>query len=76
MSQPFRTPTGQTGMDAYVYEAAQISNVQRELNARFHCLIDVVRTEQPDVFEHETDFMFRPDATHADHFLDYLQCPR
>ena len=44
---PFRTPTGQTGTDAYIYEAAQIQNHLRELNARAHDLAEAMATELP-----------------------------
>lgn len=47
MSQ-FRTPTGQTGTDAYIYEAAQIRNCLRELNARAAHLAAVMADEMPD----------------------------
>jgi hypothetical protein len=41
----FRTPTGQTGRDAYVYEAAQIANALRELNARAARLAEAMAAE-------------------------------
>jgi hypothetical protein len=43
----FRTPTGQTSTDAYIYEAAQISNHLRELNARAARLVDAMIDEMP-----------------------------
>jgi hypothetical protein len=46
-TEPFRTPTGQTGTDAYIYEAAQIQNHLRELNARAHDLAEAMATELP-----------------------------
>lgn len=73
MTGRFRTPTGQTGRDAYIYEATAIANAQRELNARFHRLIDTVRTERPCLFENVTDYMFNPDATSAENFSHYLR---
>ena len=44
----FRTPTGQTGTDAYVYEAAQIKNALRELNARAARLAAAMVDELPE----------------------------
>lgn len=72
MTDRFRTATGQTGLSAYVYEACQIANAQRELDARFHRLIDAVRVEEPERFQHETDYMFKPGASKAENFRDYL----
>lgn len=69
----FRTPTGQTGQDAYIYEAAQIMNAQRDLNTRFHRLIETVRKEAPDTFRASSDYGFKPNATKAEHFLHYIQ---
>jgi hypothetical protein len=43
----FRTATGQTGPDAYVYEAAQIRNLQRELDARTRRLAEAMVAELP-----------------------------
>lgn len=41
----FRTPTGQTGNDAYRFEAAQIADAQRELDARRDRLAAVMVAE-------------------------------
>lgn len=68
----FRTPTGQTGKDAYSYEAAAIANEQRELNARFRRLVDAVREESPQLLLNTTDFMFS-DANTAPKFVHYLK---
>lgn len=46
-TEPFRTPTGQTGADAYIYEAAQIQNALRELDKRAHDLAEAMATELP-----------------------------
>lgn len=73
MTTKFRTATGQTGLDAYLFEATAIANAQRELNTRFHRLLDTVRTEQPCRFYDSTDFMFNPPATEANHFSHYLR---
>jgi hypothetical protein len=69
----FRTQTGQTGPAAYQYEAAGIANAQRELDARFHRLIDAVREENPQLFSDRTDYMFKPPATKAEQFSHYLR---
>jgi hypothetical protein len=70
----FRTPTGQTGTDAYVYEAAQIANAQRELDARMQDLLTAMHTEQPDLFHNTTDFAPQwARATSARNLLEYLQ---
>lgn len=68
----FRTPTGQTGKDAYVFEASQIANAQRELDARFKRLRKTVAEEAPELFRHTTDFI-TADAAAAEHFEWYLQ---
>ena len=68
----FCTPTGQTGLDAYIYEAAQIANAQRELNARMLHLRQTVAEEQPQLFKNSTDFMWCT-AKDAEHFCAYLQ---
>lgn len=44
---PFRTPSGQTGRDAYRYEAAQIRNLQRELDDRALALAAAMEEEIP-----------------------------
>lgn len=41
----FRTSTGQTGTDAYIYEAAQIINARRELDARAARLANAMAEE-------------------------------
>ncbi len=43
----FRTHTGQTGTDAYQYEAAAIVNALRELDARAAALASVMVAELP-----------------------------
>jgi hypothetical protein len=43
----FRTATGQTSTDAYVYEAAQIANSLRELNRRAERLAAAIVDELP-----------------------------
>lgn len=70
----FRTQTGQTGMDAYIFEASVIMNSQRELDARFKRLLEVVHEEAPEVFACSTDY--HPElyarAGSAKSFLAYL----
>lgn len=44
----FTTPTGQTGRDAYKYEAQQIANLLRELDARATRLAKAMADENPD----------------------------
>jgi hypothetical protein len=44
----FRTPSGQTGTDAYIYEAAQIRNSLRELDRRAARLAAVMVDELPE----------------------------
>lgn len=44
----FRTPTGQTGMDAYIFELAQIENARRELDARILRLTEAIARELPE----------------------------
>lgn len=39
------TATGQTGRDAYLYEAQQVANAQRELDARMARLVNVIQEE-------------------------------
>lgn len=43
----FRTPTGQTGPDAYLYEAAQIINTLRDLDERTRRLAAAMAAELP-----------------------------
>lgn len=69
----FRTATGQTGKDAYVYTATAIANAQRELDREFTRLLEAAHAEHPELFEHSTDF--HPGwlrAVEAGHFADYL----
>lgn len=68
----FTTATGQTGVDAYVFEAAQIANAQRELDHRFRRLREVVKKENPQLFTASNDFAFAG-AEAADHFCWYVQ---
>lgn len=68
----FRTATGQTGRDAYVFEATAIANAQRELNLRFRKLRATVEEESPELFLHSTDFLFSGADT-AEHFSYYLR---
>jgi hypothetical protein len=56
MMTQFRTATGQTGRDAYEFEAAQILNARRELDARVERLLRVMHEEAPEIFECSTDF--------------------
>lgn len=49
----FRTPTGQTGKDAYVYELAAIANEKRELDKRFLRLLTIMKTELPESAEYD-----------------------
>jgi len=67
----FRTATGQTGRDAYIYESAQIANAPRELDRRFNELRKIVAAEAPELFEHSTDYMWAS-ADSADSFTNYL----
>jgi hypothetical protein len=68
----FCTPTGQTGVDAYTYEAAQIANSQRELDERMKRLVATVREEHPELFANSTDFLFA-NANAAEHFSYYVR---
>lgn len=68
----FRTPTGQTGPDAYVFEAAQIANAQRELDERFQRLLGTVRTEAPYMLACTSDYAFGG-GNSAKSFIDYLR---
>ena len=64
----FRTPTGQTGPDAYMYEAAQISNHLRALNARAARLAAMMAAEMPEDVSHvrwSISSPKYPDATSA-----------
>ena len=60
--------------DLYLAEAERIATAQRELNARFHYLVDTVRAERPDLFHGELSaFAFKPPATKAEHFGVFIQ---
>jgi hypothetical protein len=52
----FRTATGQTGYDAYIFEATAIANEQRELRERLRTLLQAAHAEQPALFGHSTDW--------------------
>ena len=67
----FRTATGQTGKDAYIYEAAQIANAQRELDRRMKLLRETVATEAPELFASSTDYLWAG-ADSAESFTKYL----
>lgn len=45
----FRTRTGQTGRDAYIFEANAIANAQRELDARMERLTTAMLIEDADL---------------------------
>lgn len=49
----FRTPTGQTGKDAYSYELAAIANTKRELDSRFVRLLTAMKEELPESAEYD-----------------------
>jgi hypothetical protein len=68
----FRTASGQTGYDAYQYEAAQIANAQRDLNERFTRLVQIMHDEVPEMFPGSTDFQFSS-AISAPTLLDRLR---
>lgn len=73
----FRTQTGQTGMDAYIYEVTAIANAQRDLDKRFNDLVEVIR-EESTIFNHlngtpSTDYMFKPGARTATGLLEYMR---
>lgn len=42
---PFRTTSGQTGRDAYIYELAQIENHERDIRSRRENLARIVEEE-------------------------------
>lgn len=73
----FRSATGQTGRDAYIYEAAQIENAQRALNERFARLLTAAHDEHPELFESISDYCAQLDgvATNAESFGHYLRAP-
>lgn len=73
--RPFTTPTGQTGRDAYSYEAAAIANAQRELDARFRRLLEAAHREHPELFAYSTDYspQLNGQARHATGFASYLR---
>lgn len=64
-SKPYRTATGQTGTDAYIYESVQISNALRELNERAARLAAIMVDEMPDDVEVKWSMASEayPDAT-------------
>lgn len=71
----FRTPSGQTGHDAYTFESAAIANAQRELDERFMALLTAAHAEHPEMFEHKTDYWpdWNGQASNAPCFSDYLR---
>lgn len=71
----FSTPTGQTGASAYIYEAAQIANAQRNLDERMRRLCTAVYDEAPGLLEHSTDYhpQLGVDGTSAEGFVEYLR---
>lgn len=64
----FRTATGQTGPDAYMYEASQILNCQRELDGRAARLARVMADELP---ESVSVKWAMPSAAHPDFFHEW-----
>lgn len=68
----FRTATGQTGLDAYKFEAAAIANAQRVLNERMHKLVVAIHEEAPETFVHSTDWWFSG-GDHAQSLSDHLK---
>lgn len=68
------SPSGQTGHDLYVYEAAQISNAKRLLDDRMGRLLRTIRREQPELFQDSSDYeTVNADAGMADGLLDLLR---
>jgi len=67
----FRTQTGQTGRDAYLYEATAIANAQRELNAKFRSLVNTMHIEDPELFSEDDDFAWSG-ADSASLLVDHL----
>lgn len=67
----FRTSSGQTGFDAYIFEAQAIANAQRELNTRFVQLCQIIKEEKPEAFENSTDFLYST-ASSSQYFTNYL----
>lgn len=59
----FTTATGQTGRDAYVFEATAIANAKRELDARMRTLLEAMRAESPELFACPSDW--NPRLGHA-----------
>lgn len=53
---PFTTPSGQTGKDAYVFEAQAIANAQRDLDARMRRLCQAIHTESPELLYSPSDY--------------------
>lgn len=70
----FRTRSGQTGTDAYIYEASQIANCQRELDERMRRLCEVIHEEAPETFKYSTDYHPRlgVNGGHARALSDYI----
>ena len=70
----FRSRTGQTGKDAYVYEAAAIANAIRDLDKKYKEILEAAHSEHPELFKRWTDF--HPElgarAQNAGKFVDYL----
>lgn len=71
----FRTNTGQTGRDAYIFEATAIANAQRELDKRFNRLLQAAHSEQPEMFAYSTDYHphFDSQAKNAAGFAEYVR---
>lgn len=71
----FRTPTGQTGRDAYIFEATAIANAQRELDARFRRLLEAAHSEHPEMFACSSDYIpqFDGQAGKAKGFAEYIK---
>lgn len=61
----FRTPTGQTGKDAYVYEITRIRNAQRDLDTQLRNLLANITDELPEDATYEMSIATAkfPDAT-------------
>lgn len=67
----FRTPSGQTGHDAYVYAAAQIANRQRALDRMLTELVETIASESPADFERITPAL-KPGSCTAECVLKHL----
>lgn len=61
----YRSPTGQTGPDAYIYEATAIKNALRDLNARAKRLAEIMVAELPEDYRGKMSIASErfPDAT-------------